>query len=178
MAEVKAKLNNLRISPRKTRLVVNLLRGKNINEALSQLEFMVKRSSDPIKKLISSAVANAENNFNMVKDNLFIKTFLVDEGAKLLRYRAKGFGKSEPIQKKTSLVTLVLGEKVPGLKGQKKRAGEAMDSKKDKDASVDPNSIKTRDPKNTKKPEIKKEVGEKSTTLGNLGKKIFNRKAI
>ena len=118
---VKASLNNLRIAPRKVRLVAGLLGGMDIEHAKSQLKFTVKRSADPISKLLDSAAANAENNFSLVKTNLFIKEIRVDEGRKLKRYKPKGFGRAMPIQKKTSHISIVLEEKVPGLKVDKKQ---------------------------------------------------------
>src|SRR3989338_3712700 len=100
MAEVKAQLNNLRIAPRKVRAVVRLLKGKNVIDALNQLEHFVRKSAGPLKKLLNSAIANAENNFNMVRDNLYVKSIIVNEGIKLKRFRAKGFGRAAAIQKK------------------------------------------------------------------------------
>jgi large subunit ribosomal protein L22 len=175
MAEVKAQLNGFRLAPRKVRSVINLLKGKSVDDAIDQLDAMIKRPADPIKKLLSSAAANAENNFNMVRDNLYIKTFYVDEGVKLVRYRAKGFGRPEPIQKKTSHIKVVLDERVAGLRNEKKKqkskvqeAPKAADTKSEE-------KVKT----TSKKPEIKKESGEKSSgVLGGIRKKMFQRKAI
>lgn len=172
MAQVKAQLNNLRISPRKVRAIVDLIRGKSVNDALNQLEFMVKRSGLPVKKLINSALANAENNFNMVKDNLFIKSLMVDEGVKLKRFRAKGFGRAESIQKKTSNVLLVLEEKVQGLKREKSASKkEVHEHKAEKTEKAD-------NVNEVKKPEVKREIGSKNNMLGGLKKKLFQRKAI
>src|SRR3989344_2640843 len=116
MSEVKAQLNGLRMAPRKVRAVSNLIKGKNVLDALAQLEVLVKRSSSPVVKLIRSAIANAENNNNMVKENLYIKSINVDEGVKLKRFKPKGFGRVSPIEKKTSRIRVVLAEKVTGLK--------------------------------------------------------------
>jgi len=170
MAEVKAQLNNLRIAPRKVRAVVNLLKGKDVNKALDQLENFIRRSVGPIRKLINSAVANAENNFNMVKDNLYIKEFIVDEGVKLKRFRAKGFGRAAPLQKKTSHIRITLDERTPGLRMEKK----ARIKKEAAEESADKELRKHED----KKPEIKREIGNKGNMFGNLGKKIFQRKAV
>ena len=116
MTTVKAQLMNTRLAPRKVRLIVNLVRGKNALLAMDQLAFVVRRPADPVAKLIKSAIANATNNFNMVASNLYIKEFYVDEGVKLKRFRAAGFGRAREVQKKTSHIHLVLAEKVPGLK--------------------------------------------------------------
>ncbi|MEX2090807.1 MAG: 50S ribosomal protein L22, partial [Candidatus Paceibacterota bacterium] len=116
MAEVKAQLNGLRISPRKVRAIVALVKGKGVIEAANQLEFYVRRSSPALLKLLNSAIANAENTYHMVKENLYIKDFLVNEGIKLRRFKPKGFGRVSPLQKKTSLIRLILAERVAGMK--------------------------------------------------------------
>lgn len=168
MAEVKAQLNNLRISPRKVRAIAGLIRGKNVNDAVNQLGHFVRRSSLPIKKLIDSAIANAENNFNMIRDNLYVKSIIVDEGVKLKRMRAKGFGRAASIQKKTSHIKIILDEHTPGLKREK-----TIRSKEDNHED----EIKETRINQAKKPEIKREIGSKGL-LSNIGKKIFQRKSI
>ena len=97
MTEVKAQLNNLRLAPRKVRAVSNLIKGKNALDAINQLEATIKRPSSPVIKLLKSAIANAENTYNMVKDNLYVKSIKVDEGIKLKRFKPKGFGRVSPI---------------------------------------------------------------------------------
>jgi large subunit ribosomal protein L22 len=173
MSIVKAELNRLRIAPRKVRAVVGLLRGKTVNEALNQLEFMTKRSVHPIKKLINSAVANAENNFNMVKDNLYIKSFYVDEDIKLKRYRPNSRGVASPIQKKTSHIRIILDEKVAGMRREKTKAVEHED-RKNKEEEIKTQTLKDE----MKKPEIRKEIGPRGNVLTRLGKRIFQRKAV
>lgn len=168
MAQVNAQLNNLRIAPRKVRAVANLVKGKSVNEAISQLEYFVRKPANPIKKLINSAIANAENNFNMVKDNLFVKSIIVNEGIKLKRFRAKGFGRAAMIQKKTSHIKLILEEYKAGLK-KERSAKPKKEVEKEVKEEVKPHD--------SKKPEIKREIGNKGV-LGNLGKKIFQRKAV
>ena len=100
MATVTAQLNNLRQSPRKVRMIVDVVRGKGVLKALQQLEFVIRRPVQPISKLLRSAIANAENNFNMVASNLYIKEFRVDEGVKLKRFRPKAMGAVGEIQKR------------------------------------------------------------------------------
>jgi len=171
MAEIRSQLNGLRIAPRKVRAVVNLLKGKDVNRALGQLEYFIRRPTFPIKKLLNSAIANAENNMNMIKDNLYIKNIVVDEGVKLKRFRAKGFGRAAAIQKKTSHITIVLDERTPGLRTEKKS--------RIKTESVPDDTRETAKQKgDLKKPEIKRELGSKGNVLGSLGKKLFQRKAI
>lgn len=113
MPQVKAQLNGLRISPRKVRLLVGLIKRKDVTIALDQLSHMAKRSSVPLVKLIESAIANAENTYKLDRETLFIKEMFVDEGIKLKRYRPKGFGRANPIEKKTSRVNLVLEDRAP-----------------------------------------------------------------
>ncbi len=169
MATVKAQLNNVRLAPRKVRAVVNAVKGKNALKALEQLEFLVRRPSEPIMKLIRSALANAENNFSMVKSNLYIKEFYVDEGVKLKRYRPKAFGRSGEIQKKTSHIRLVLAEKVAGLKAEKQE--KKHDHDHDHDHEQQP-KVKL------EKPEIKTEIGKKEGAMAGVKKRFFQRKAI
>jgi len=111
-----AKLNNLRIAPRKTRLIVDLIRGLNVSVAESQLKNMAQKSARPILKLLNSAVANAENNFKLKKDNLYIKEIFVDEGAPLKRWMPKAYGRASQILKKSSHITIKLEEKIKTLK--------------------------------------------------------------
>src|SRR3989344_708065 len=158
--EIKAQLNNLRLAPRKVRAVAHLIKGKNVNYALGQLEYFIRRPAEPIKKLLNSAIANAENNFNMVKDNLYIKSIIVDEGVKLKRMRAKGFGRSAAIQKKTSHIRLILDEYRAGLRKEKTAKVKREISEVVKE------EVRTHD---SKKPEIKREIiGPKKGVLGRL----------
>ena len=166
--QVKAQLNNLRIASRKVRAVANLIKNKNVNNAVNQLEHFVRKPSGPLKKLLNSAIANAENNFNMVKDNLYIKSVIVDEGVKLKRFRAKGFGRAAAIQKKTSHIKLILDERTPGLRVEKK-----IRAKKEAEEAMRETRIHE-----TRKPEVKQEIGRKRGLFGNLGKRLFQRKAI
>ncbi|HVZ10952.1 MAG TPA: 50S ribosomal protein L22 [Candidatus Paceibacterota bacterium] len=176
MATVSAQLNNLRLAPRKVRSVVGLIKGKNVLIAIDQLEYLIRRPSDPIIKLLKSAVANAENNFSMVPSNLFIKDFFVDEGIKLKRYRAAGFGRAREIQKKTSHVRLILAEKVAGLKAEKK-AEKKQDHSHDH-AHHDHEHQAASKQEKTDKPEIKTEIGKKSGAGRGGLKRIFQRKSI
>lgn len=169
MAEVTAQLNRLRLAPRKVRLVANLIKGKDAIKALYQLEFLIKRPAPYLIKLFKSAISNAEHNYNMVKENLYVKDIKVDEGVKLKRFKAKGFGRAASIQKKTSRIELVLAERVPGLKGT------AVKHQK-KEIAEETKTIKAEE--HMKKPEVKTELGKKGSTLGNFGKRIFRRKVI
>lgn len=109
---VTAKLNYLRIAPRKVRLVADLVRGKSVKETQSILNFTVKKSAIPLLKLLNQAVASAINNFQLNPDNLYISRITVDEGPKYKRWRPRARGQTYEIQKKTSHITIILEERV------------------------------------------------------------------
>jgi large subunit ribosomal protein L22 len=124
--EVNAKAKFIRMSPRKVRLVVDVIRGLEVNKALDQLKFTKKWASKPIIKLINSAVANALNNFELDKNNLYIKEIRVDEGPTSYRWRPRAYGRATPIRKRTSHISLVLAEvKDSGKREAKKQKVEA-----------------------------------------------------
>jgi large subunit ribosomal protein L22 len=108
--EVKASLNNLRVSPRKVRLLADLVRGLNVNKALNQLNFSNKRAKTPLMKLLNSAIANAEHTFNFKKDNLRIKTITVDEDKTLKRWMPRAYGRATTVRKRGSKVNVILEE--------------------------------------------------------------------
>jgi len=103
-----AKLKYLHISPRKARLVADLVRGKNAEEAQTILRFTVKSASDPVLKLLNSAIANAKMLKNIEPKELFISKITVDEGPVLKRILPKSRGRGEIIKKRMSHVNLVL----------------------------------------------------------------------
>jgi len=109
---ITAKLNNYRQSPRKVRLVGDLIKGKSVNLAIAELDFLAKRASAPIKKLLMSAVANAKNNQNLSAENLKVKGVAVDAGVILKRIMPRARGSASGINKRTSHITLVLEEVV------------------------------------------------------------------
>ncbi len=111
MAEVKARLRYLRIAPRKTRLVVDLVRGKPVDEAIRILQFTRRAASLPVLKLIKSAVANAGQNEAIDVDTLYIKDIQVGPGPMLKRFQPRAMGRAFPIKKRTSHVTVVLQER-------------------------------------------------------------------
>lgn len=109
--DVRASLRYLRISPRKVRLVLGLIRGKDVVHARVQLENLPKRSSQPILKLLSSAEANAQNNFKLDPKSMYIKGAYADEGPKLKRFTPRAMGRATPVLKRMSHVTLILSER-------------------------------------------------------------------
>ncbi|OGZ67937.1 MAG: 50S ribosomal protein L22 [Candidatus Staskawiczbacteria bacterium RIFCSPHIGHO2_02_FULL_42_22] len=108
--EVKVVLRNLRTAPRKSRQVIDLIRNKNVADARALLEFTVKRSADPVLRLLNSAVASAVHDYQLIEDNLVISEVTVDEGPKLKRSHPMSRGRAYPIMKRTSHITLVISE--------------------------------------------------------------------
>ena len=108
--ESSAKLTSVRLSPRKTRLVVDLVRGKAIQEALNTLRFLPQPSAKLISKLLKSAVANAEQKGVSDVDRLFVKTIFVDGGAVLKRFLPRAMGRASKIRKPTSHISVTLSD--------------------------------------------------------------------
>ena len=120
VTEVKASANYLRMSPRKVRLAVAQLKGMPVQTATSQLQFIKKLAIKPVAKLLQSAVANAEHNFGIDKQDLFIKSFTATDGPTMKRYAPRAHGRSVTIRKRTAMVDLVLGVKPGAVKAVKK----------------------------------------------------------
>ena len=116
--EATAKLRYLRITPRKVRVVADLIRGKKVDQALAQLAFVEKRAAEPVAKLLRSAVANAEvASKNQVDvDQLRVKSLMVDQGPSLRRYMPRAMGRAFKILKKTSHIELVISDEKPKRK--------------------------------------------------------------
>ena len=108
--EAMAKTSMLRTSPQKLNLVAGLIRGKKVEKALADLTFSKRRISDDVRKCLQSAIANAENNAGADIDELKIATITVDEGPLLKRFMARAKGRGTRILKRTSHITVVVGE--------------------------------------------------------------------
>jgi large subunit ribosomal protein L22 len=118
MAEVRAIGRYIRVAPRKARLVMDMVRGKDINEALSALRFTPKHASRVVEKVLRSAMANAQQNHGVKDiDFLFVKRAYADSGPVMKRFRQRAMGRATPIKKRTSHLTIILEEK-------EKREGE------------------------------------------------------
>ena len=109
--EAKAIAKGVRIAPRKARLVIDLIRGKDVNEADTILANINKEASRLIRKVLTSATANAENNLELKKENLYVKEAYINEGRTLKRGRAGAKGSPKPILKRSSHITVVVSEK-------------------------------------------------------------------
>ncbi|MBA4542352.1 MULTISPECIES: 50S ribosomal protein L22 [Thermoactinomyces] len=109
--EAKAVARYVRIAPRKARLVIDLIRGKSVEEALAILRYTPRAASPIIEKVLTSAVANAEHNHNLDTANLVVSKAYVDEGPTMKRYMPRAMGRASRINKRTSHITVVVSEK-------------------------------------------------------------------
>ncbi len=109
--EVKASLNFARIGCQKARLVADVVRGQNVNDAIRTLTFMKQKGAGLVKKLIESAVANAEDRKVIDIDSLFVKTITVDMGPSIKRFRPRAQGRAFMVKKKLSHINVILDEK-------------------------------------------------------------------
>lgn len=112
--QAKAVAKSVRIAPRKVRLVVDLIRGKEVGEAIAILKHTQRGASPVVEKVLNSAVANAEHNYEMDADNLVVSEAFVNEGATLKRFRPRAQGRASRINKRTSHITVVVNEKKEG----------------------------------------------------------------
>jgi large subunit ribosomal protein L22 len=178
--KVNAKLNNLRIAPRKSKLVADLIKGLDVLEALDQLEAHVKRTSPHMKKLLLSAIANAENNFGLDKNNLYVYEARIGAGPTMKRWMPKAFGRAGEILKRTSKIEIILEERVEGKNRKTKEEMEAEMKKREKDRKKEEKEQKETQEKSNK--DLDKKGGEerakKETPNKGWAKKIFQRKSM
>ncbi len=111
MMEVRAVAKYLRLSPRKARLVTDLLKGRSADDAIALLANVEKAASAPIAKVLRSAIANAENNYNMTMENLYVKDALADEGPRMKRVWIRGRGRRDIKVHRTAHITVVVDER-------------------------------------------------------------------
>ena len=109
--EAKAYLRNVRISPRKVSVVLNLIRNKHTETAMAILKYTPKAACEPLEKLLKSAIANAENNHNMDKNSLYVAECFVAPGPVLKRMRPRAQGRAFRVLKRTSHITIALKER-------------------------------------------------------------------
>ncbi|MBD3238144.1 MAG: 50S ribosomal protein L22 [Candidatus Moranbacteria bacterium] len=192
--QVKSKLKNFRVSAKKIRPVARSLQGKEVKKARQQLLFLSKKISQPLIKLLDSAVANAINNNGYSKDNLFIESIKIDQGMVLKRWRPRAHGRAYPILKRSSHIELTVNEinpnqarsqvktkkaKTISYQELKKAISEAEDMMKtDKKAK----SKKAKLAKKKKPPsasDLKKEPAKKPNKkgIGGMVSKFFRRKS-
>lgn len=172
--KIDATLRHLNIAPRKVRTVVDVVRGLSADEALRQLQFMHKRAARPVRKLIASAVANAEHNFALDPRSLTVVSIQVDGGPVLKRYKPKAFGRVGMIRRRTSHVRVIL-EGVPT--GEVPQVQQKTEQKTERlpDATDTPTSQQ----KKEKDFEVEKERGRKQEQQKqSFMKRFFQRKSI
>lgn len=152
---MKAFLKNYHQSPRKVRLVATLLKGKKVGEAMTQLDFVAKRTSLPIKQLIASAVANAKNNFDLDKSDLYIKELRVDKGLVMRRMIPGARGRGYPLKRRSSHISVLLD-----VKNEEKAKGKTKVTTPAVTKSSTVKEVKTKEKTvkkvTTKKPVVKK----------------------
>ncbi len=111
MSDIQAKISHLSLSAQKVRLVIDMVRGKSANEALDILRFVNKRAALPVSKLVASAVANAEENFGVSRDDLYVAKIVADEAPTRKWRRFGARGRFKPVLRRSSHVTVVLRER-------------------------------------------------------------------
>lgn len=109
--QVSATAKYIRVSPRKVRLVVDAIRGKPVAEALAVLQYLPQQAAKEVAKVVKSAAANAENNYNLSPEDLYVSAVSANEGPTLKRFRPRAHGRVSPILKRSSHITVVIGEK-------------------------------------------------------------------
>lgn len=187
--QVTVKLKNLRISPRKVRLVATFIKGLDVKEAICQMENSVKKSNPIMKKLLEGAISDAENNFGLSKDNLYVYSVEICAGATLKRWMPRAFGRASAILKRTSQIKLVLEERVEG-KGRKtkeemeKEKQKRMEekNKQEKAAKKEKEEEKKEETetavKSTEKAKESGKVKKGGEVKGGLASRIFRRKSM
>lgn len=123
------------MSPTKMRLVADLMKGLPVREAEKQLMFSKKAAAKPLLKLLRSALANAENNFRLNKEVMFVKSMIVNQGFTLHRWQPKAFGRATPIRRKNSIVEMTLEERNPVMKETDGKIAEITKAKEEKKQS-------------------------------------------
>jgi large subunit ribosomal protein L22 len=172
--EIKAQVKFVRMSPRKTRWVIDSVRGLDVAEAINQLQFMTMAAAIPVLKLLNSGIANAVNNFKLKKENLYIKEISVDGGPVLKRWRPRAFGRAAPIHKRSAHINLVLGERVESERPAETKAAAI---EKPKVVETLKTFTKEKAKEETKKTEVEgKKQTEKATSVRGEAKRGFFKK--
>ncbi len=147
---MKANLNTYRQSPRKVRIIADLIRGKNVAQAKNVLMFADRRAAPVISKLLDSAIANAKTNFGVETDGLFVKEIRVDKGITMKRMMPRARGSGFPINKRTSHIAIVLGMK-EGSEPKAEKVAKAPKAKAEKVAKAEKPKRATKTTKKSEK---------------------------
>ena len=166
--EVKASLKYLRISPRKVRLVADLIRGLPLREAEAQLKFLNKKAAPEMAKLLQSAKSNAEHNFHLNPDNLYVSQCYVNEGPTAMRWMPRAQGRATKIRKRSSHVYIILQEKNGRI--NKQVVSEAPSSGEIDKSAIVKSSLSPHEEKMSK---FTKDKGKPK-----YNKKTFNKKVV
>ncbi len=170
---IEAHLNNLRISPRKVLMVAKMLKGLSVREAGVQLDRELRRAALPLEKLLASAVANAQHNFQAVPENLIVSNVTVGEGRKLKRWMPRAQGRATPIWKRMSRVRIVLREVDPELRASAPvKKSDHMKQEKNESDAVQEKTAKTKSFSNERHSGTIKKSSARSS------RSIFHRKSV
>jgi len=173
--EVKGSAKYLKITPKKMRLVIDVIRKMGVERAEAQLHFIPRKASALILKALRSVVASAEHNFNLKKDNLFIKKIIVNEGPALERWTPKAFGRATPIKKRTSHLEIILAEYKPTAVTKRHESPEVKKEAGSESVIVTSNKEKH----DIYRAKISKKDNQKiKSKQAGVKSKIFSRKAI
>lgn len=153
--DVHAKARYIRISPRKVRLVLDAVRNMKAQEAVIHLQLLPQKAARPVKKLIESAIANAENNFKLNPKELTIKSLVADDGPTFKRFRARAFGRAAMIRKRTSHIAVILTD---GKENKVEAVKETKNKESKKEVAKDKTTEAAKEAKKEEKKDIKKET--------------------
>lgn len=172
--KVHASLKNLRIAPRKVRLVSHTIVGLSATAALIQLSKQLKRSSDPMLDLLKSAIANAKNNFGLDENNLYVAQVCVGDGLRMKRFEPRAFGRSMPILKRSTNVKVILEEREEGK--NRKETSNKQEIVTIKDATATEEIVTKEEKKKAGIVDDRKKEAKPKAALRSV-KKVFQRKA-
>ncbi|MEA1926301.1 MAG: 50S ribosomal protein L22 [Patescibacteria group bacterium] len=177
-AKVQARLNNFRRSAQKVRQSSPIIKGLNVVDAVHQLEHSRKGDAEALKKLLQSAIANAENNHDLDKSNLYVFNFIVEEGKTLKRWRPRAYGRAAQILKRTCNVVLTLEEIKEGKDGKRGQGRAKKAVQPEEKAKGERIEEKEETGKDVLAPVAKKlDLKGVQPSKGVIGKKVFRRKS-
>ncbi len=179
--EVKAFARHIHMSPQKLRLVANLIRNSRVEDALEQLRYSSKNASLPITKLINSAIANASHNFNLKKEDLFIKTITVDGGPVFKTMTPRAQGRGFILRKRTAHINLILESRAGSTARKSKRSifslrprREVVETADKPTQETDEGKVNQQKGKSVTGPKSQEKVKQ---NLVGLKRRLFNRKS-
>lgn len=186
ITEVKAFARYIHVSPRKLRLVADLVRRQQVDSALEQLRFSSKQASLPLAKAINSAVANAIHNFNLNKENLFVKAITIDQGPVFKRYAPRAQGRAFVERKRTSHINVVLESRTQPKKSRRSMfslrprisADQKIEREVESGKQIEPTQSDKVSNKQQQQPKQPTRPAEKrKNSLISLKRRLFNRKS-